>query len=156
MYYLAGHCLPKAAPWLLVIDGAPVTGWMRDPVRDLAQVRAGADGAPVVIEVLAPGDELVLRPARGEMPATFAEDAWGRRAADGSYEVAVWPQEGAWPVGLACVATPDLIVWGDSGSGVHRAQDGALGGVVVAAEEHPADGDVWCGARQVVVIVRVP
>lgn len=156
LYYLAGHCLPKAAPWLLAIDGAPVTGWMRDPVRDLAQVLAGADGAPVALEALAPGDELVLRLARGEVTARFAEDAWGRRVADGTYEVTIGPQDGAWQVGMACVATPDRIVWGDSGGGAHRVQSGALGGVIVAAEEHPADGDVWCGAGQVVVIVRVP
>lgn len=156
LYYLAAHCLPARAPWLLRVDGVPVTGWQRDPVRDLAQVLAGAGGgAPVALAALAPGDPLVLRPARGDIPAIFAEDAWGRRAG-GMYDLAIWPLEGGFSVGVACVDAPHQILMGDSGGGVYRAADGALGGVIVAAEGAPPEGDVWCGSAQSVVIVRVP
>lgn len=153
-FWLAAHCL-TAAPWRLRVDGVPVTAWQPDTVRDLAQVQAGDQGAAPVLAVLAPGDPLELRPSRGPVPAVFAEDAWGRHVG-GLYELATWPLDGGFVVGVACVAGPGRVVWGDSGGGVHRTVDGALGGVIVAAEEHPPDGDVWCGSRQSVVIVRVP
>jgi len=154
LYYLAAHCL-KDAPWRLVVDGEPVTAWAVDRIRDLAQVRAGAGGSPATLGALVPGEAIELRPARAILPARFAEDAWGRSVA-GNYEVTTWQVPESWPVGIACASPGERVLIGDSGGGAHRAEGGQLGGIIVAAEAYPADGDVWCGTDQAVVIVRVP
>lgn len=153
-WWTGGHCLPRN-PLTLRVDGAVVTAWQRDAGgRDLAQVVAGSGGPPATLAHLEAGDALSIRLPRGDIPARFAADAWGRLEG-GMYSVATWPLDGGHSVGMVCVDGADLIAVGDSGGGVHRAADGAVGGIVVAAEDAPG-ADAWCGDGQDVVIVRLP
>lgn len=102
-----------------------------------------------------PGDVVILRPARADAQAVYYGAAWGRQWADG-YEL--WPEafDGARPMGVACVDPSDgRIIMGDSGGGVYRTADGALGGIIVAAEDDPR-GDIWCGSQQRVLVEWVP
>lgn len=152
-YWLAAHCAPYN-PLLLRIDGAPVTAWQSDAGgRDLAQARAGHGGALPVLAHPSPGEAVTLRPARGDVGGTYYGGAWARQWADG-YEIGPVQFEGARPIGMVCVGA-GAIGQGDSGGGMYRDSDGALGGVIVAAEDG-ADYDVWCGDGQRVLMELVP
>lgn len=153
--WLADHCL-GAHPWRLLVNGLPVTSWMRDAGgRDLAQLEA-AGGWPVpALARLALGDRVVMRPARGPVGGVYAGDAWADRGVDG-YAMTTFARPGTQPVGAVCVDPGQYIRMGDSGAGVYRVADGALGAIVVAAEAWAGDSDVWCGGGQVAVTVALP
>lgn len=153
--WLASHCI-GAAPWRLLVDGLPVTSWMRDAGgRDLAQLEV-AGGWPVpALAHLVIGDVVVMRPARGPAGGVYAGDAWADRTAEG-YGMTTFERPGTRPVGAVCADVGAYVHMGDSGGGVYRAADGALGAIIVASEEWAGDSDVWCGGGQVVVVVRVP
>lgn len=152
-WYLAAHCRAYN-PLLMRVAGVLVTAWQSDAGgRDLAQARAG-DGGPVpVLAHPAPGDPVTLRPARGDVSGTYYGGAWAQQYEDG-YELWPDPFEGARTMGVVCVGT-GRIGQGDSGGGMYRNSDGALGGIIVAAEADPR-GDVWCGDAQRVLVERVP
>ena len=153
--YIAAHCLPSN-PLLLRVDGALVTAWQADRSgRDLAQVVTGVGGGAPSLAILTAGDALTLRPARGDVPATYAGDGWGDSNGAG-YMVLTDPYPGARPLGVACADPFARVLIGDSGGGAYRVEGGGLGGIVVAAEAEPGDMDAWCGAGQSVVLERVP
>lgn len=154
--WLAEHCL-GAAPWRLRVGGLSVTSWQRDAGgRDLAQLEV-AGGWPVpALARLAAGDEVVMRPARGSVNGVYAGDAWASRSAEGIYYMTTFERPGARVVGAVCADVGVYVRMGDSGGGVYRAADGALGGIIVAAEMWARESDVWCGGGQVVTIVAVP
>lgn len=153
--WLASHCL-GAAPWRLRVNGLPVTSWQRDDGgRDLAQLEV-AGGWPVpTLAHLSLGDVVVMRPARGAVSGVYAGDAWADRSADGYY-MTEFERPGTRLVGAVCADVGAIVRMGDSGGGVYRASDGALGGIVVASEAWAGDSDVWCAGSQVVVVVSVP
>lgn len=153
--WLADHCL-GAAPWRLLVNGLPVTSWMRDAGgRDLAQLEA-AGGWPVPSLIhLVIGDSVVMRPARGPVGGVYAGDGWADRSADGYY-MTTFERPGTQLVGAVCADVGAFVRMGDSGGGVYRAADGALGAIIVASEAWAGDSDVWCGASQVVVVVPLP
>lgn len=152
-WYLAAHCRAYN-PLLMRVAGVPVTAWQSDASgRDLAQARAGDGGSAPALAHPSPGDAVTLRPARGDVGGTYYGGAWARQYADG-YEIGPVQFEAARPMGVVCVGAL-LIGQGDSGGGMYRDSDGALGGVVVAAEAD-ADYDAWCGDGQRVLVELVP
>lgn len=154
--WLADHCL-GAAPWRLRVGGLPVTSWMRDAGgRDLAQLEAAGGWAAPSLARLVPGDVVVMRPARGPMGGVYAGDAWASRDVGDGYYMTTFERPGTRVVGAVCVDVGVYIRMGDSGGGVYRAADGALGAIIVASEAWAGDSDVWCGASQVVVVVNLP
>lgn len=153
--WLASHCL-TAAPWRLLVDGLPVTSWQRDAGgRDLAQLEAAGGWSVPALAHLVIGDSVVMRPARGPVGGVYAGDAWADRSADGYY-MTEFERPGTRAVGAVCADVGAFVRMGDSGGGVYRASDGALGGIVVASEAWAGDSDVWCGGGQVVVVVPLP
>lgn len=152
-WWTARHCLVPN-PLLLRVDGAVVTAWQADRSgRDLAQLRAGDGGQLPVLTHPSPGEHVTLRPAHGDVGGTYYGGAWARQYADG-YEIGPAQFEAARPMGVVCVGA-GRIGQGDSGGGMYRDSDGALGGVVVAAEAD-ADYDAWCGDDQRVLVELVP
>lgn len=154
--WLADHCL-GAAPWRLRVNGLAVTSWQRDAGgRDLAQLEAAGGWPAPALARLAPGDVVVMRPARGPMGGVYAGDAWASRDAGDGYYMTTFERPGTLPVGAVCADVGVYVRMGDSGGGVYRAADGALGAIIVASEAWAGDSDVWCGGGQVVVVVPLP
>lgn len=152
-WYLAAHCRAYN-PLLMRVGGVPVTAWHDDVGgRDLAQARAGHGGGAPSLAHPSPGDAVTLRPARGDLQGTYYGSAWARQYADG-YEIGSGQFEAARPMGVVCVGA-GRIGQGDSGGGMYRDSDRALGGIIVAAEAD-ADYDAWCGDDQRVLVELVP
>jgi len=159
LYYVAGHSLPARAPWRLAVDGQGIVGWMRDPVRDLAQVatRVGAGPASRAMGAPAPGDALTWRSHWRSGTAVYHGPGWALPLTIGGRLYYDWAREGtpgAEPVMVLCADGRSRVASGDSGGEIVRA-DGALAGVIVAAADEAADARD-CAQRQAVLGVAVP
>lgn len=154
-WYFAAHCLDLGAPRLP--DGV-ARPYGVDPNRDLAHI-PDATAPDTVIGAAIVGDVLTWRNARG----------WGAVRVVGERRFNHWP----WTddvLALTCHVAGLAFQRGDSGTGLHRAADGAGGaegalvGLFVGGEldrvpgtvEYLSDFDQHCGAGQLAFFQVVP
>lgn len=155
-WYFAAHCLGMGAPRLP--DGR-LRPWSSDGARDLAHIADRGSPAGITIGAAIPGDALTWRNSRG----------WGAVRVVGERTFRHWP----WTddaLATVCHIAGLPFRRGDSGTGLHRAADGAGGeegalvGIFVGDEldtvpntvEYLADYDRHCGAGQMAFYQVVP